>query len=329
MRANLSITIGVCLLAAVSLLITGCGHKVVAPVYVPPAPATLATVAAAKTVFVLNAGQDLYYTGDIPGSVNVTYNEFYASLKQAGRFQLVDDPRKADLVFAIYGTEEDPDTSVVHARTFRHSEEDQVAWYPPYVHLDISEPGSTKPLYWFRWHAGRASNIPKGIIAFANSIDALTAKMMSLFPGQTATLPDATVLVQAVAPVPKAITEGKTIYLRDGSGVSKDYVAALTGAMNAWGHFQIVDTPEKADLIFETDTDSDLTGPTILTGSSAPLKLWTLSRPIAEIYPGYGAKQRRNIAVAVVKRFRVLVETPPVVISSITAISGDTAKAPA
>ena len=75
----------------------------------PPPLAVIAKVTAAKKIFVSNAGADTYFVHDIPGGANVTYNEFYAALKQWGYFELVDSATQADLIFQIQGTEQLPD----------------------------------------------------------------------------------------------------------------------------------------------------------------------------------------------------------------------------
>ena len=63
---------------------------------VPPA------LAAAKTVFVSNAGSDSgLFPEPFSGDPNRTYSEFYSILKTSGAFQLVSDPSQADLVLEI------------------------------------------------------------------------------------------------------------------------------------------------------------------------------------------------------------------------------------
>jgi hypothetical protein len=71
----------------------------------PPAPAPEAPVPqgilSARTVFISNA-MPLY--GDMSGGPTRGYNQFYADVKAAGRYEVVDDPSKADLVFEIQTT---------------------------------------------------------------------------------------------------------------------------------------------------------------------------------------------------------------------------------
>ncbi len=66
---------------------------------VGPMPPALA---AAKTVFVSNAGSDSgLFPEPFTGDPNRTYSEFYSKLKATGAFQLVDDPSQADVVAEI------------------------------------------------------------------------------------------------------------------------------------------------------------------------------------------------------------------------------------
>ncbi len=65
----------------------------------PPAPPALA---AAKTVFVSNAGADAgLFPQPFSGDPNRAYAEFYSSLKASGAFTLVNDPSEADLVLEL------------------------------------------------------------------------------------------------------------------------------------------------------------------------------------------------------------------------------------
>ena len=65
-----------------------------------PVPEQLIT---AKKVFVSNAGADGIALRSLRvwGDENLPYNLFYAKLKNLGRYEIVDSPNKADLVFEI------------------------------------------------------------------------------------------------------------------------------------------------------------------------------------------------------------------------------------
>ena len=63
---------------------------------VPPA------LAAAKTVFVSNAGSDSgLFPSPFTGDSDRSYTEFYSALKTTGDFTLVGDPAQADLVLEL------------------------------------------------------------------------------------------------------------------------------------------------------------------------------------------------------------------------------------
>ena len=63
---------------------------------VPPA------IYSAKKIFVSNAGADSgLFPHPFSGSQDRVYNQFYAAMQQWGRYQLVNDPVEADLVFEV------------------------------------------------------------------------------------------------------------------------------------------------------------------------------------------------------------------------------------
>ncbi len=69
----------------------------------PPAKAPLpAQIQAAKKVFISNAGGELknWFTG---GPYRL-YNQFYAAMKDWGRYELVSTPAEADLIFEIHAS---------------------------------------------------------------------------------------------------------------------------------------------------------------------------------------------------------------------------------
>jgi hypothetical protein len=83
------------LVTTVMRLGTACAQDV-AKAPVPPALGT------AKTVFVSNAGADSgLFPHPFSGRADRGYDQFYAMVKNWGRFELVNDPGQADLVFEL------------------------------------------------------------------------------------------------------------------------------------------------------------------------------------------------------------------------------------
>jgi hypothetical protein len=63
---------------------------------IPPA------IQSAKKIFISNAGADSgLFPSPFSGDPNRGYNQFYAGLKAAGQYQLVNDPAQADLVLEL------------------------------------------------------------------------------------------------------------------------------------------------------------------------------------------------------------------------------------
>ncbi len=104
-----------------------------------------AQIFSAKKVFVSNApGDDSYGSG--PARL---YDPFYAALKSWGRYELVSDPRDADLVFELTYLEPIVDvtvtgTAATGASGGSHSD--------PQVRLVILDPKTHVSLWWFAAH---------------------------------------------------------------------------------------------------------------------------------------------------------------------------------
>ena len=81
-----------------------CDHLYAAQQFkqVPPAPVP-PLILAAKKVFIANGGGDesLFDMPQYSGGPDRLYNEFYASMKSWGRYELVSSPGEADLVFEV------------------------------------------------------------------------------------------------------------------------------------------------------------------------------------------------------------------------------------
>jgi hypothetical protein len=96
-----------------------------------PAAPVPAAIAAAKKVFIANAPGDI-----LPASLggpDRSYNEFYAAMKNWGRYELVSAPADADLILEIsYVNRIVPGSA-----------------YPYLLKLVIVDPKSHAPLWWF------------------------------------------------------------------------------------------------------------------------------------------------------------------------------------
>ena len=164
-----------CLLAA--FLIVGCAQPVVVPPP-PPPPSVISRVTAAKKVFLSNGGTSEGFMNGRIGGPNGIYNALYASLKQWGRFQLVDTPTQADLIFEITATQ--PLADVEHTGNGLGPKSYTVTAYPAMFNLDIYDPSTKADVYEIVSPAGQGGTSQKGRIAFANAIAALTDRVKAL-----------------------------------------------------------------------------------------------------------------------------------------------------
>ena len=110
---------------------------------VPPAPIPT-QISTAKKVFIANGG------GDDPGiyeplfnrDVDRSYNQFYAAMKSAGRYELVGSPAEADLLFEIRFLVQPSETRGDHLGSS----------YDPQFRLEIRDPKTYALLWAFTEH---------------------------------------------------------------------------------------------------------------------------------------------------------------------------------
>lgn len=118
-------------------LFAGCALSQRKQLEPPPIPTQ---IVAAKRVFIAIAGGDeptRYHELMFNGEVDRSYNQFYAGIKSAGRYELVGSPAEADLTFAIGFT--------VHPSQVRG--EGLGDGYDPQFRLEIRDP-KTNVLLW-------------------------------------------------------------------------------------------------------------------------------------------------------------------------------------
>ena len=101
----------------------------------------------AKKIFIANGG------GDDPGidepifsgGVDRSYNQFYAAMKSAGRYELVGSPAEADLLFEIRFLVQPSETKVFKGDTLGPT-------YDPQFRLEIRDPKTNALLWAFTEH---------------------------------------------------------------------------------------------------------------------------------------------------------------------------------
>lgn len=177
-----------CLCLLLPILTVGCVKAAPPPPPPPPSSTVIARVTAAKKIFLANAGADLLFTQEVTGGSDGSYNELHASLKNWGHFQLVDSTTQADLIFEIRSTEGFQTQWVMNTRFNSPSAgHNETNYDPPIFTLSILDPSTREVLYQIVSPAGRGSNIPKGKIAFTQSIEVLTDKIKALVAEPAAT----------------------------------------------------------------------------------------------------------------------------------------------
>jgi hypothetical protein len=253
----------------------------------PAPPDVVARVTAAKTIFLSNAGANDSFGYEITGGPNIAYNELYAALQQWGYFQLADSPAHADLIFQIRGTElipnlEDTFSGRVLARQ-----------HAPKLELTILDPHATPstptPIDTLTVLAGRGTDIPKGQIAFAQSIEVLTYQIGTLVAvprhpsgkliDRDAFRPSFESLINSVAPVPPQLLNARNIYVENDASANSPYAKALITALTNWGHYHLTDTAANADVLFHFHDDAANGTSITITDPSTGVLLWTITDP--------------------------------------------------
>ena len=109
----------------------------------PPAPVP-APILTGKRVFIANAGGDApgYDSPLFTGGPDRTYNQFYAVVKNWGRYELVDSPVNADLLFEIRLT----------APPYGRVDSVWSQAFDPQIRLEIREPKTQALLWGFTEH---------------------------------------------------------------------------------------------------------------------------------------------------------------------------------
>ncbi|HEX4486858.1 MAG TPA: hypothetical protein VH088_11355 [Terriglobales bacterium] len=147
---------------------------------IPPAPKP-AQILAAKKVFIGNAGGDEPFYDDqlFNGGPDRAYNEFYAAVKAAGRYDLQSAPGDADLLFEIWFTiassRVPPPEKGVASGIFGSVP------YDPQLRLEIRDPKSNALLWAFTEHVqwailqgNRDKNFEQALSRIVSDLQSLT-----------------------------------------------------------------------------------------------------------------------------------------------------------
>jgi hypothetical protein len=137
-------------LLLVSLVIPGLpASRLIAQQSKPAVAAPIPTqILTAKKVFVANAGSEEPSSDDslFNGGPDRAYNQFYASMKTWGKYELVSGPGDADLLFEIRFTVPPAPRAVVRG------DSEGLTAYDPQLRLEIRDPKSHAILWGFTDH---------------------------------------------------------------------------------------------------------------------------------------------------------------------------------
>jgi hypothetical protein len=308
------------------------GHATTAPAQAPqqPPPGVMARISSAHKIFLSNAGSDDPFLHDIPNGATIGYNQLYASLQQWGYFQLVDNPAQADLIFQLRGTETAPELESTFSGSIVPHQ------HAPMLVLTIlaqnpephPDPQALTLLDTITIPAGRAESIPKGNIAFAQSIEGLTYKIGLLMPTHPRTShtllaastarPSFETLAQAIGPIPPQVLNAKSVYLDTDTSANNPYLKHLTASLTTWGYYRLVDSPGQADAVFTLRDAPDGVSITIHPPNSKAI-LWTICDPHYGFYRQGGEKRAAALTENLISTLKQLNHIPltPVELSAL------------
>lgn len=145
---------------------------------VPPAPIPT-QIATAKKIFIANAGGDERSFEDpiFNGGPDRTYNQFYAAMKSAGRFELVGSPAEADLIFEIQFLLPTAEPAATRGESLA------TIAFDPQLRLAIRDPKSGSVLWGFTEHVqwailqgNRDKNFDQAEARLVSGVQALTSR---------------------------------------------------------------------------------------------------------------------------------------------------------
>ena len=140
-----------------------------------PAPVP-APILSAKKIFIANGGGEDWPDGSSPftGGPNRAYNQFYAAMKSWGRFELVDSPAAADLLFEIRFSLPPAELTVLNGDTIRCGR------FDPLIRLEIRDTKShallwalTEHAHWAILQGNRDKNFDLGLEKLVTEIQRL------------------------------------------------------------------------------------------------------------------------------------------------------------
>ncbi len=304
-----------------------CAHVTPPPAPQPPAQGLISRVTAAKTVFLSNAGGNDYFNGEISGGPNVAYNELFSSLQQWGYFRLVDSPAHADLIFQVRGVEEMP--------ALQNAAEGRVSarQFPPRVEVTILDPRSSNgaasstnptspiPIDTISVLAGRGTDVAKGDIAFAQSMEWLTyqiGKLVNLSPRPSGKLnlpstfrPSFETLLRSVGPVPPQVLDARNVFVEDDSFPRDPYYKGFLSALKSWGHYHLVGSAKDADVVLHFHDEATNGIFVTITPPNSYVILWTITDPQYGFYHEVGKRRTTALDENLVNGLKQLISTPP------------------
>jgi hypothetical protein len=275
------------LLALLILLNLACARETPPPSLQPPPPDVVSRVTAAKTIFLSNAGANDSFGYEITGGANVSYNELYAALQQWGYFQLVDSPAHADLIFQIHGTEFIPNLENAfsgHVIARQHAPNLELTILDPHP-----DPATLTPLDTITVPAGRGEDIPKGTIAFAQSIEVLTYQIGTLVavPRPTSSKlisgnafrPSFESLIKSIGPIPPQLLSASNVFVENDASPNSPNYKGFIAALTTWGHYHLADSAQSADVVFHFNDDQANGASISITDPTTKAILWTITDP--------------------------------------------------
>ena len=152
-----------------------------------------------------------------------------------------------------------------------------------------TDPHAPSPIDTLTVLAGRGTDIPKGEIAFAQSIEVLTYQIGTLVDvprhpsgkliSRDAFRPSFESLIQATAPVPPQLLHAKNVYVVNDAPARSRYANGFVTSLTTWGYYHLVASPTAADVVFHFHDDEANGVSVTVQPPGSTVILWTITDP--------------------------------------------------
>ncbi len=197
--------------------------------------------------------------------------------------------------------------------------------HQPQLVLTILDPSNLALIDTITAPAGRANSIPKGAIAFAQSIEWLTYQISTRvsapranpthkLASRDALRPSFESIIHFTAPIPPQVLNAKTIYAVSDVPTSNPhpdpYFQGFQAALTTWAYYHLADSAQSADIILRYHNEEDNGTYVTLEDPTTKAILWTITDPHFSFYHQGGKHRITALNQNLISRLKQLNNIP-------------------